>query len=151
MQWCKSSIIVSPVQNLEFSSWWYRNWSDCDIQVNVSSTFLNTSELFWQDDLIATLVQQCHQSQFTKLQSNYEEMNKSSGILREPKPAMIPIAVELDESPCLGKEEALIQKPVGSHGGGSRGSKDDMMDDLDEMIFNKKASGTSEVGYDTKK
>ncbi|CAK9138411.1 unnamed protein product [Ilex paraguariensis] len=112
------------------------------------------------DDLIATLVQQCHQSQFTvqriivtvgdneallfealnvndeiqKVLSKYEEMNKSSGIPREPEPAMISIAVEPDESPRLGKEEALIRKPPSSHGGAT-----------------KKAGGTSEVGHDTKK
>ncbi|CAK9138416.1 unnamed protein product [Ilex paraguariensis] len=52
-----------------------------------------------------------------KVLSKYEEMNKSSGIPREPEPAMISIAVEPDESPRLGKEEALIRKPMGSRGG----------------------------------
>ncbi|CAK9172452.1 unnamed protein product [Ilex paraguariensis] len=79
------------------------------------------------DDLTATLVQQCNQSQFTvqriivtagdneallfqalnvndeiqKVLSKYEEMNKSSEIPREPKPTMISIAVVPDELPRL--------------------------------------------------
>lgn len=128
-----------------------------------------------QDDLTTTLVQQCRQSLNTvqriietagdneallfealnindevqKALSKYDELKKPLVVSSEPEPAMIPVAVEPDESPRAGKEDALIRKPAGSqsavHGG------DDMMDDLDEMIFGKKAGGTSESGHDTKK
>lgn len=126
----------------------------------------------WQDDLTSTLVQQCRQSQFTvqriietageneallfealnvndeiqKVLSKYEEMNKPAVGAAEPEPAMIPVAVEPDESPRHAKEDALIRKPPASRGGGGvgahgGGSNDDMMDDLDEMIFGKKSGG----------
>ncbi|KAK3013004.1 hypothetical protein RJ639_008736 [Escallonia herrerae] len=131
-----------------------------------------------KDDLTTTLVQQCRQSQFTiqrmietdgddeallfealsvndeiqKVLSNYEDMKKPAAAPTEPEPAMIPVAVEPDESPRVGKEDALIRKPASSRGGPQGGSNDDMMDDLDEMIFGKKAGGTSEgAGHATKK
>ncbi|KAK4572274.1 hypothetical protein RGQ29_030632 [Quercus rubra] len=129
-----------------------------------------------QDDLTATLVQQCRQAQFTvqriietagdneallfealnvndeiqKVLSKFEELKKPS-VPPEPEPAMIPVAVEPDESPRHAKEDALIRKPAGSRGGGQGGSTDEMMDDLDEMIFGKKGGGTSEGGHDSKK
>lgn len=124
----------------------------------------------WQDELASTLVQQCRQAQFTvqriietsgeneallfealnvndeiqKVLSKYEEMKKPSVGAAEPEPAMIPVAVETDESPRHAKEDALIRKPAASRGGGGAqggGSNDDMMDDLDEMIFGKKGGG----------
>lgn len=130
-----------------------------------------------QDDLTTTLVQQCHQSQFTvqriietagdneallfealnvndeiqKVLSKYEESKKPSIVQPEPEPAMIPVAIEPDESPRFAKEDSLVRKPVGSQGGAQGGSNDEMMDDLDEMIFGKKVGGTSEGGHDTKK
>lgn len=129
-----------------------------------------------QDDLTTTLVQQCRQAQFTvqriietagdneallfealnvndeiqKVLSKFEELKKPS-VPPEPEPAMIPVAVEPDESPRHAKEDALIRKPAGSRGGGQGGSTDEMMDDLDEMIFGKKGGGTSEGGHDSKK
>nr|XP_023900841.1 TOM1-like protein 1 [Quercus suber] len=129
-----------------------------------------------QDDLTTTLVQQCRQAQFTvqriietagdneallfealnvndeiqKVLSKFEELKKPS-VPPEPEPAMIPVAVEPDESPRHAKEDALIRKPAGSRGGGPGGSTDEMMDDLDEMIFGKKGGGTSESGHDSKK
>lgn len=131
-----------------------------------------------QDDLTTTLVQQCRQSLNTvqriietagdneallfealnindevqKALSKYNEMKKPAVVSSEPEPAMIPVAVEPDESPRAGKEDALIRKPAGSRSavqGG--GANDDMMDDLDEMIFGKKVGGTSESGHETKK
>ena len=45
-------------------------------------------------------------------------------------------------------DDALIRKPSDSRVGLSH---DDMMHDLDEMIFGKKAGGTSESGHDSKK
>uniref|UniRef100_A0A2P2JET8 Uncharacterized protein MANES_09G126600 n=1 Tax=Rhizophora mucronata TaxID=61149 RepID=A0A2P2JET8_RHIMU len=130
-----------------------------------------------EDDLTTTLVQQCRQSQSTVLRiietagdneallfealnindeiqkalSKFEELKKPSVALPEPEPAMIPVAVEPDESPCLAKEDALIRKPAASRGGTHNGGNDDMMDDLDEMIFGKKGGGTSEGVHDPKK
>uniref|UniRef100_A0A5B7AZ77 Putative TOM1-like protein 2 n=1 Tax=Davidia involucrata TaxID=16924 RepID=A0A5B7AZ77_DAVIN len=129
------------------------------------------------DDLTTTLVQQCRQSQFTvqriietagdneallfealnvndeiqKVLLKYEDLKKPSVVPSKPEPAMIPVAVEPDDSPRVGKEDALIRKPAGSRGVTQGGNNDDMMDDLDEMIFGKKSGGTSEAGHDTKK
>ena len=126
-----------------------------------------------QDDLTMTLVQQCHQSQFIvqriietageneallfealnvndeiqKVLSKYEELQRPSIVPPEPEPAMIPVAIEPDESPRCAKEDSLIRKPAGSRGG----NNDEMMDDLDEMIFGKKVGGTSQGGHDAKK
>ncbi|XP_076946167.1 TOM1-like protein 1 [Bidens hawaiensis] len=124
-----------------------------------------------QDDLTSTLVQQCRQSQLTvqrivetsgddeallfealsvndelqKVLSKYEEMNKPSQVHREPEPAMIAVAAEPDDPPHVGKEESLIRKPAGSRG---NSQNDDMMDDLDEMIFGKKSGSPSESKKD---
>lgn len=126
--------------------------------------------------MTTTLVQQCRQSQFTvqriietagdnealliealnvndevqKVLSKYEEI-KATTVTEEtrptaPEPAMIPVAVEPDESPRVGKEETLIRKPAGSR---ARGGEDAMLDDLDEMIFGKK--GSSSDGHTPKK
>ncbi|KAH8480682.1 hypothetical protein Peur_062507 [Populus x canadensis] len=129
-----------------------------------------------QDDLTTTLVHQCRQSQLTvqriiekagdneallfealnvndeiqKVLSKYEELKAPSVVPVIPEPAMIPVAVEPD-SPVYAKEDALVRKPAGSRGGTHGGSNDDMMDDLDEMIFGKKGGGTSQVVHDPKK
>lgn len=129
-----------------------------------------------QDDLTTTLVHQCRQSQLTvqriiekagdneallfealnvndeiqKVLSKYEELKTPSVVPVIPEPAMIPVAVEPD-SPVNAKEDALVRKPAGSRGGTHGGSNDDMMDDLDEMIFGKKGGGTSQVVHDPKK
>lgn len=138
---------------------------------------MNISDL--QDDLTTTLVQQCRQSQTTvqriietageneallfealnvndelvKTLSKYEDMNKPSAPLTAPEPAMIPVAEEPDESPVHGKEESLVRKSSGVRGGfHGGGSGDDMMDDLDEMIFGKKSGESStDVGHGPKK
>ncbi|XP_073034862.1 TOM1-like protein 1 [Primulina eburnea] len=134
-----------------------------------------------QDDLTITLLRQCRESQYTiqsiiesagdneallfealnvndeiqKVLSKYEDMKKPLVVPQEPEPAMIPIAVEPDDSPRVGggKEEALVRKSsgirsAGSHGGGNN---DEMMNDLDEMIFGKVSGGTSETAQDTKR
>lgn len=127
--------------------------------------------------MTVTLVQQCRQSlnivqriietagdneallfealnindEVQKALSKYDEMKKPTVVSSEPEPAMIPVAVEPDESPRAGKEDALIRKPSGSRSAVHGGSNDDMMDDLDEMIFGKKVGGTSESGHDSKK
>ncbi|XP_030532922.1 TOM1-like protein 1 [Rhodamnia argentea] len=130
-----------------------------------------------KDDLMITLVQQCRQSQYAvqriietagdneallfealnvndeiqKVLLKYEELQKPAVALAEPQPATIPVSVEPDESPALAKEDALIRKPAGFRGGAHGGSNDDMMDDLDEMIFGKKTGGSSEGAQDSKK
>ncbi|KAL3755996.1 hypothetical protein ACJRO7_002959 [Eucalyptus globulus] len=130
-----------------------------------------------KDDLTITLVQQCRRSQSTvqriietagdneavlfealnvndeiqKVLLKYEELQKPAFAPAEPQPAMIPVSVEPEESPALAKEDALIRKPAGFRGGAHGGSNDDMMDDLDEMIFGKKTGGSSEGGQDSKK
>ncbi|KAL4376094.1 hypothetical protein GQ457_02G028060 [Hibiscus cannabinus] len=119
-----------------------------------------------EDDLRTTLVRQCRQSQSTVLRiietagdneallfealnvnddlqkalSKYEEMKKPSVAPREPEP---------DDSP----RDALVRKPAaaGTRHGTSGGSRDDMMDDLDEMIFGKKGGGSSQGGQDSNK
>ncbi|XP_068635064.1 TOM1-like protein 1 [Aristolochia californica] len=139
--------------------------------IELLSTVLSSSpqQDVLMDDLTTTLVQQCHQSQFTvqriietagdneallfealnvndeiqKALSKYEELNKPSATSTEPEPAMIPVAVEPDESPRMGKEEALIRKPAGSR---TRGGEEDILDDLDEMIFGKKGSSSDGQG-----
>ena len=92
-----------------------------------------------------------------KVLSKHEELAKPYEVLPEPEPAMIPVAVEPEESPRYGKEDSLIRKPAGSRGGGSSphgAHNDEMMDDLDEMIFGKKTPGggsSSEGTRDAKK
>ncbi|KAG9453011.1 hypothetical protein H6P81_005915 [Aristolochia fimbriata] len=139
--------------------------------IELLSTVLSSSpqQDVLKDDLTTTLVQQCHQSQYTvqriietagdneallfealnvndeiqKVLSKYDELQKPSAAPTEPEPAMIPVAVEADESPGMSKEEALIRKPAGSR---SRGGEEDILDDLDEMIFGKKGSSSDGQG-----
>ncbi|KAK4256146.1 hypothetical protein QN277_009051 [Acacia crassicarpa] len=151
--------------------------------IELLSTVLSSSpqQDVLQDDLTATLVQQCHQSQFTvqrivetagddeallfealnvndeiqKVLTKYEELNKPAVApppLRQ-EPAMIPVAIEPDETPLNTQEDALIRKPASSRVGGHGGNdNDDMMDDLDEMIFGKKSGDASpNAGQDPKK
>lgn len=114
----------------------------------------------WQDELASTLIQQCRQAQATvvriietageneallfealnvndeiqKVVAKYEELQPAV-VSAEPEPAMIPVAVEPEESPRhTNEEESLVRKQPS----GSRPAGDDMMDDLDEMIFGKK-------------
>ncbi|KAI4383022.1 hypothetical protein MLD38_008905 [Melastoma candidum] len=147
--------------------------------VELLTTVLSSSpqQDAFKDDLTMALLQQCRQSQYRvqriietggddeallfealnvndelqKVLQKYEELQKLASAHVELEPAMIPAAVESSQSPVLGKEEALVRKPPGSHGGASGGSHDDMMDDLDEMIFGKKSGGSSEGGNDSKK
>ncbi|XP_028753361.1 TOM1-like protein 1 [Neltuma alba] len=141
--------------------------------IELLSTVLSSSpqQDVLKDDLTATLVQQCRQSQFTvqriietagddeallfealnvndeiqKVFTKYEELNKPSTTppLRQ-EPAMIPVAIEPDESPLNTQEDALIRKPAGPRAGSRGGNNDDMMDDLDEMIFGKKGGEASQ-------
>lgn len=120
----------------------------------------------------ATLVQQCRRSQRTvqriietagddeallfealnvndeiqKVLTKYEELNESSDVAPPPlrqEPAMIPVAIEPDESPLSGQEDALIRKPASLRVGSQGGNHDEMLDDLDEMIFGKKGGNAS--------
>ncbi|RZC73931.1 hypothetical protein C5167_049410 [Papaver somniferum] len=146
--------------------------------IELLSTVLSSSpqQDVLQDDLTTTLFQQCHQSQLTvqriietagdneavlfealnindeiqKVLSKYEELKKPSVSHAEAEPAMIPVAVEPDESPRLSKEDSLIRKSAGSRIPRG-GENDDMMDDLDEMIFGRKSGATSEAGQDGNK
>ncbi|KAI3905065.1 hypothetical protein MKX01_017311 [Papaver californicum] len=134
--------------------------------IELLSTVLSSSpqQDVLQDDLTTTLFQQCHQSQLTvrriietagdneavlfealningeiqKVLSKYEELNKPFVAHAEAEPAMVPVAVEPDE------KSAGSRIPRG-------GESDDMMDDLDEMIFGKKSGCTSEAGQDGNK
>ncbi|KAK6155419.1 hypothetical protein DH2020_009667 [Rehmannia glutinosa] len=147
--------------------------------IELLSTVLSSSpqQDALQDDLTITLLHQCRESQYTvqtiiktagdneallfealnvndeiqKVLSKYEDMKKPLEVPQEPEPAMIPVAVEPDDSPRVGKEEALVRKPSSARTGSQGGNNDEMMDDLDEMIFGKKAGGTSEGGHDGKK
>jgi len=131
-----------------------------------------------QQDLTITLVQQCHQSQSTihriietvgenealvfealnvndeihKVLSKYEELKKKpkASPLEPEQNMMIPVTIEPDESPHF-REEALVRKPACSRTGVRGLSHDDMMDDLDEMIFGKKGGDASEWRQDPKR
>ncbi|KAJ8464624.1 hypothetical protein OPV22_027176 [Ensete ventricosum] len=138
--------------------------------IELLSTVLSSSphQEALQDDLTKTLFQQCQQSQYAvqrivetagddeavlfealnvndelqKVLSKYEELKKPPVVQSEPVPAMIPVAVEPDESPRASREDALIRKPAGSRT--KSGGDDDVLNDLDEMIFGKKGGSTSE-------
>ncbi|XP_022746995.1 TOM1-like protein 1 isoform X2 [Durio zibethinus] len=147
--------------------------------IELLSTVLSSSpqQDALEDDLTTTLVRQCRQSQSTVLRiietagdneallfealnvndeiqkalSKYEDLKKPSVVPHEPEPAMIPVAIEPDDSPRHAKEDTLIRKPAGTRQGTHGETNDDMMDDLDEMIFGKKGGGSSEEGQDSKK
>ncbi|KAJ0964370.1 hypothetical protein J5N97_029492 [Dioscorea zingiberensis] len=138
--------------------------------VELLSTVLSSSppQDALQDDLTVTLVQQCRQSQITiqriietvgddeallfealnvndelqKALSKYDQLKNPPVVQSEAVPAMIPVSVEPEDSPRFSKEDSLIRKPAGSRAKSS--GDDDMMDDLDEMIFGKKQGDTSE-------
>ncbi|KAK8950000.1 hypothetical protein KSP40_PGU014120 [Platanthera guangdongensis] len=125
------------------------------------STVLTSSpqEEVLKDDLATTLMHQCRQSQYTiqriidavgddesilsealnvndelqKVLLKYEDLKKPAVVHSEPEPAMIPVAVEPEESPRVSREEILVRKPAGFQGRSRE--DDDMLHDLDEMIF----------------
>ncbi|KAK6118477.1 hypothetical protein DH2020_047744 [Rehmannia glutinosa] len=147
--------------------------------IELLSTVLSSSpqQDALQDDLTITLFHQCRKSQYTvqriietagnndallfealnlndeiqNVVSKYEDMKKPLMVPQGPEPAMIPVAVEPDESPRVGKGEALIRKPSNAQTGIHGGNHDDMMDGLDDMIFGKKSGSTSNTAQDTKK
>ncbi|KAL2540358.1 Target of Myb protein 1 [Abeliophyllum distichum] len=131
--------------------------------IELLSTVLSSSpqQDALEDDLTTALLLQCHESQYVIQRiietagDNeallFEALNVNDEIQKELEPAVIPVAVEPDDSPRVGKEEALTRKAAGVRTGSRGGNNDDMMDDLDEMIFGKKAGGTSEAGSNQNK
>lgn len=141
--------------------------------IELLSTVLTSSpqQEALQDDLPATLFHQCRECQYTiqriietageneavifealnlndelqKILSKYEDLKQPQTVHSEPQPALIPVAVEHEESPRVCKEEeALVRKPGRSSRAKGSHVDDDMMDDLDEMIFGKKGDCTSD-------
>ncbi|TVU31538.1 hypothetical protein EJB05_23225, partial [Eragrostis curvula] len=136
--------------------------------VELLSTVLSSSpqKEVLQDDLTTTLVQQCQQCQRTiqrivetagdnegqlfealsiheelqKVLSKYEELKKPVLVEPEPQPAMIPVVVEPEESPSS-VSDTHARKPTGT---GDRSSGDDLLQDLDDMIFGKKGGTSSQ-------
>lgn len=126
-----------------------------------------------RDDLTIALSRQCRESQYTvlsiietagdneallfealnvndetqKVLSKYEDMKKAVAVPQEPQPVLIPVAVEPDDSSVAEEEEGLIRK---QHGGGSGVRSDDVMDDLDSVVFGKTTNSSSEAAEDTK-
>ncbi|KAL2556443.1 Target of Myb protein 1 [Forsythia ovata] len=147
--------------------------------IELLSTVLSSSpqQDALEDDLTTALLLQCRESQYIiqriietagdneallfealnvndeiqKVLSKYEDMKKPLVVQQEPEPAVIPVAVEPDDSPRVGKDDASTRKPAGVRTGSRGGNNDDMMDDLDEMIFGMKAGGTSEAGSNQNK
>uniref|UniRef100_R7WA43 TOM1-like protein 2 n=1 Tax=Aegilops tauschii TaxID=37682 RepID=R7WA43_AEGTA len=126
------------------------------------------AEQYLKDDLTTTLVQQCQQCQYTiqrivetagdneaqlfealsihdelqKVLSKYEDLKEPIVAEPEPEPAMIPVTVEPEESPRAVGKDTPARKSAGS-GGRSTGG-DDLLQDLDDMIFGKKAGTSSQ-------
>lgn len=126
-----------------------------------------------RDDLTIALSRQCRESQYTvlsiietagdneallfealnvndeiqKVLSKYEDMKKPVAVPQEPQPVLIPVAVEPDDASVAEEEEALIRK---QHSAGSGVRSDDVMDDLDSVVFGKTTNSSSEAAEDTK-
>uniref|UniRef100_A0A0D9XMX2 VHS domain-containing protein n=1 Tax=Leersia perrieri TaxID=77586 RepID=A0A0D9XMX2_9ORYZ len=123
-----------------------------------------------KDDLTTTLVQQCRQCQHTiqriietagdneaqlfealgvhdeleKVLSKYEELKEPVVAEPEPEPAMIPVTVEPENSPRAISKDDSVAGPAGSGG-------DDLLQDLDDMIFGKKGGTSSQQDRKGKK
>ncbi|XP_022891777.1 TOM1-like protein 1 [Olea europaea var. sylvestris] len=106
--------------------------------IELLSTVLSSSpqQDALEDDLTITLLRQCRESQYTvqriietggdneallfealnvndeiqKVLSKYEDMKKPLVAQQEQEPAMIPVAVEPDDSPRVGREEGREQR-----------------------------------------
>nr|GMC62389.1 TOM1-like protein 2 [Ipomoea batatas] len=129
-----------------------------------------------QDELTTTLAEQCRHSintvqgviqtagdnetllfealnvndELQKALSKYEDMMKPAAALSATAQAPAPVATEPSEYPHAGKEEALIEKPAGSHSKIRGENKSDISDDL-EMVFCRKSGSPSELGHDDQK
>jgi hypothetical protein len=78
-----------------------------------------------------------------KVLSKYEEMKQPRASENaEQRPVVIPIATEHEDSAAVGNEDALVRKPAGARS--RSGGDDDILDDLDEMIFGKKGGSSSQ-------
>uniref|UniRef100_A0A0A9CL30 Uncharacterized protein n=1 Tax=Arundo donax TaxID=35708 RepID=A0A0A9CL30_ARUDO len=62
----------------------------------------------------------------------------------EQRPAVIPIATEHEDSTAVGNGDALVRKVAAARA--RSGGDDDILDDLDEMIFGKKGGSSSQEG-----
>lgn len=137
--------------------------------VELLSTVLSSSPQneALEDDLTTTLVQQCQQCQYTiqrivetagddesqlfealsihdelqKVLSKYEGLKEPVVAEPEPEPAMIPVSVEPEESPRAVSKDTPVRKSAGS---GGQSSGDDLLQDLDDMIFGKKGGTSSQ-------
>ncbi|KAG8084248.1 hypothetical protein GUJ93_ZPchr0010g7699 [Zizania palustris] len=134
--------------------------------IELISTVLSSSpqkEALVEDDLTTTLVQQCRQCQYTiqrivettgdneaqlfealgihdalqKILCKYEELKEPVVAEPEAEPAMIPVTVEPENSPHNVSIDGHAGKPAGSSG-------DDLLQDLDDMIFGKKGGTSSQ-------
>ncbi|GJM91583.1 hypothetical protein PR202_ga07969 [Eleusine coracana subsp. coracana] len=77
-----------------------------------------------------------------KVLSKYEELKEPVHVEPEPEPAMIPVTVEPEESPsAVGTKDTHARKPAGS---GDQSNGDDLLQDLDDMIFGKKGGASSQ-------
>ncbi|ONK55762.1 uncharacterized protein A4U43_C10F730 [Asparagus officinalis] len=74
--------------------------------------------------------------------SKYEDLKKPLAAQTKPEPAVIPVSVEPEESPQFSKGGAIAGTPADSPA--RLGADDDLMNELDEMIFGKKGVGLSE-------
>lgn len=96
-------------------------------------------ESSWDDETVLSEALNINDD-IEKVVSKYEEMmmkKKNHGV--EAEMGMAPIAIEGDdESGHFTEVKALVRKGGGSRSGVQRGSQDEMLDDLDEMIFGKK-------------
>jgi hypothetical protein len=80
-----------------------------------------------------------------KVLSKYEEMKKPKASENtEQRPVVIPIATEREDSTAASNEDdSLVRKPAASR---TSSGRDDILDDLDEMIFGKKGGSSSQEG-----
>ncbi|KAH6809760.1 Target of Myb protein 1 [Perilla frutescens var. frutescens] len=120
-----------------------------------------------RDDLSITLSRQCRKSQCTiqtiigtagdneallfealnvndeiqKVVSKYEDLKKAVMVPQEPQPVLLPVSIEPDDE----GQEALIRKQHNSQSGARGRNSDDVMDDLDNMIFGNASSSSSDT------
>ncbi|KAH6815386.1 Target of Myb protein 1 [Perilla frutescens var. frutescens] len=127
----------------------------------------STPEDILRDDLPITLSRQCRKSQYTiqtiigtagdneallfealnvndeiqKVVSKYEDLKKAVMVPQEPQPVLLPVSIEPDDE----EQEALIRKQHNSQSGARGRNSEDVMDDLDNMIFGNASSSSSDT------
>ncbi|XP_047963866.1 TOM1-like protein 1 [Salvia hispanica] len=141
--------------------------------IELLNSVLSSSPLedILQDDVTITLSRQCRESQYSvqmiiesagdneallfealnvndeiqKVLSKYEDMKKPVvAPQKPPQPNLVPVAVEPDDFPGAGEEEALIRKQHNDQSG-ARGRSINLMDDLDNKIFANTSGNSSEA------